>query len=136
MGRTKTVTAGSKQEDNKGAADKSCKIKHKTANTDPQLFSTITFQPAKGAVGCTTSIGKKRRCVNHTIFFYVMNRCDEALSVAVVIGGGDKIYGSSWLQKVMDDMVQEEDNLFPIPFFPDTLYLCHRNGDKRLNDEG
>ena len=124
------------EEKSAGTASSS-KTKHNNVSTGNKLLATVTFQPARGAVGSFVNKNNKAKNYTHDIFFYIMNRHERCHSVAVVIGGGGKIYGGSWLQKVMDDIINGRgDDMFPLHYHKETFYLCHEGGDIRLNDEG
>ena len=125
-----------KSEEKSAAMISSSYTKRDTVSSGTKLYATVTFQPARGTAGVITRKSKKMKNFTHNIYFYLMDKHEDCHSVAVIIGGGGEIHGGSWLQKAMDDMVRGEDDLFPLSFFDGTFYLCHDNGERRLNDEG
>lgn len=137
MAPKKNTNSAPKQEEKNTAVTPPQKGKRKTEVAGTRMSATVTFKPAKGAVGSVPKRGKKEKFTDHTLFFYLLNRHEDATTVAVVIGGGGNVKGGSWLQKVIDDMVRKEGAVMaPIPYFEGTFYLCKEDGDRMLNDEG
>ena len=132
----KVNNANAKQDDKNTSTASPSKTKRKNSNIGTKIYQTITFQPAKSACGSVIKKGRKEKCYTHSLFFYLMDRNKDAQSVAVVIGGGGKIHGGSWLQKVMDDMVRREGVMDDLHVFEGTFYLCLEDGERMLNDEG
>ena len=132
----KSTTGSSKQEEKAAASASPSSPKRKTNNVPPSLIKPLVFTPARGAVSSAIKKKKKGKCLNHEISFYAMNLHEDAHAVAVVVSGEGNVSRGSWMQKILDDMVRRGGDLYPIPFFEGTFYLCGEDGDRLLNDEG
>lgn len=97
------------------------------------------IKPAKGAVRPNdASPGRKSNSRQHTMRHCVFNMHENCNALGVVIHGDRKLSNSSWLSRVIDNMVRSpetsEDLFSPIVFCNGTFFLVDEEGELMKND--
>lgn len=120
-------------------------VSKKQENTQVPQASSITpkkktpsrIKPSKGAVSLTSGKkgGQQINSKEHTVKYYVFNENEAAHAVGVVVHGGRNLIHSSWLSRVVDNIVRKgTDDFDPIPFFDGTFYLFDEDAEIMKND--
>ena len=110
--------------------------KQKETSTPNKLFKPIVFKPARSAASANSKKKKKDKCTSHDILFYPLQMHEDTHGVAIIVCGEGDVRRGSWMQKVLDDMVRRGDDLFPVPFFDGTFFLCDSDNNKIMSTDG
>jgi hypothetical protein len=86
----------------------------------------------KPSQGGSTQAKKKKElkyAKEHSIRYFIFNINEDANAVGVLLYGERDLHLSSWMSKIVDNVVRQETGDFePIPFFNGTFFLHDNQG--------